>query len=247
MGLGGTLRRVSVGGQVRALLGPVFPIAGNAYRRVFVDVRKVAAAIPDLGPDAVLLDVGGGDGAILNPLLDRQPTLRVVAVDLAEQVGSMVRPDLRDRVTMHSGTSVAELTAARRGAAEQGARQAPFTAALLSDVLHHVPPGERRQLIVDVLHALGAGPRTLIVKDLVPQGARSALAFWADRNISGDRDVEAIAPGACVELVRSVWPGAQVATTGLADVDYPNYCLVFIDPVHGAAPEGAKEPRSAPA
>lgn len=212
---------MSIGGRARSLLGPVFPIAGNAYRRVFVDVRKVAAAIPDLGPDAVLLDVGGGDGAILNPLLDRQPTLRVVAVDLADPIGTMLRPDLASRVALHAGTSVAQLHA-----------QAPrsYAAALLSDVLHHVPAAERPALIRDVLQALGDAPRTLIVKELIPQGARSALAFWADRNISGDRGVAAISPSACVDLVRSVWPQAQVSLTSLADVDYPNYALVFTDP-----------------
>ena len=55
------------------------------------------------------------------------------------------------------------------------------------------------------------------------------MAFWADRNISGDRGVQAIAPAECVDLVRSVWPDAQVATTALADRDFPNYCLVFSD------------------
>lgn len=211
---------MSVGSGVRSLLGPLFPIAGNAYRRVFVDVRKVAAAIPDLGPDAVLLDVGGGDGAVLNPLLDRQPTLRVVAVDLAEGIGSMLRPDLADRVELHPATSVADLVARRPG---------PYSAALLSDVLHHVPAHQRAQLIGDVLSAFGSGPRTLIIKELVPSGARSALAFWADRNISGDRGVEAVSPAALVDLVRGVWPQALVRTTTLVDTDYPNYALVFTD------------------
>jgi hypothetical protein len=209
-----------VGNRVRAILGPAFPAAGNAYRRVFVDVRKVAACIPDLGQDAVLLDVGGGDGAILNALLDRQPTMHVVAVDLAEDIGSMVRPDLLGRVDLHPGTSVRQL-------GEATGRQ--YAAAFLSDVLHHVPPAEREELLRDILEVLGGGSRTLIVKDIIPQGARSALAFWADRNISGDRGVQAISPAELVDLVRVVWPEAQVAHTPLADVDFPNYCLVFTD------------------
>lgn len=212
---------MSLGQRTRKILGPLFPLAGNAYRRVFVDVVKVAAVIPDLGQDAVLLDVGGGDGAILNPLLDRQPTMHVVAVDLAPAIGSMIRPDLRHRVTLHPGTSVADLAARAPGR---------YAAALLSDVFHHVPPGDRAGLISDVLAALDGGQRRLIVKELVPQGARSALAFWADRNISGDRGVEAISPPALVDLVRSVWPTAQVTRTALADIDFPNYCLVFTEP-----------------
>ena len=67
----------------------------------------------------------------------------------------------------------------------------------------------------------------LIVKELVPSGARSALAFWADRNISGDKRVEAIGPAALVDLVHRVWPGAAVRTTALVDQDFPNYMVVF--------------------
>lgn len=209
---------MSIGAMVRRVAGPAFPLLGGAYRRVFVDINKVAAAFPELRQDACLLDVGGGDGAILNHLLDRQPTLRVVAVDLAEGIGSMIRPDLVGRVELHPGTPVALVAQATPGR---------FDAAFMSDVLHHVPPPERESLLADVVAAFGDLPVVLVVKEIIPQGFRSRLAFWADRNISGDRGVRAIGPVELVDLVRSVLPDARVEQTGLADVDYPNYCLVF--------------------
>jgi 2-polyprenyl-6-hydroxyphenyl methylase/3-demethylubiquinone-9 3-methyltransferase len=211
---------MSVGQLARRVLGPAFPVAGSAYRRVFVDVRKVASCIPRLDGGSTLLDIGIGDGSITNPLLDWQPDLRVIGVDLAAGIGSYLRPDLRDRVELHPETSVAELVA-----------DGPLdiAAAFMADVLHHVPPPERAGLLKDVLAAFGDRPRVLVVKDIVPQGVRSAAAFWADRNISGDRDVAAIGPAETVALVRSVWPGCTVETTALQEIDYPNYCLVFRD------------------
>lgn len=207
-----------VGATVRRVLGPAFPIAGSAYRRIFVDVRKVAAAIPDLGPQATLLDVGGGDGAILNHLLDNQPSLQVVAVDLASGIGQMLRPDLAGRVQLHPETSVADWVA-------QG--HPGVTAAFMSDVLHHVPRDQHEGLVRDIVAAFRGGPVTLIIKDIIPAGARSKAAFLADWYISGDRAARPISPVELVDLVGQVLPGASVEVTALSRVDYPNYCMVF--------------------
>jgi hypothetical protein len=209
---------MSVGQVARRALGPAFPIAGAAYRRIFVDVRKVASCIPILPGGSTLLDVGIGDGSIINPLLDLQPDLRVIGVDLAPSIGSYLREDLYDRVELHPATTVAELVAS--GPLE-------ISAAFMADVLHHVPPSARQELIGDVLSAFRDSPRMLIIKELVPQGARSRAAFWADRNISRDPCVEPIGPAGIVKLVRSVWAGSTVQVTELQHIDFPNYCLVF--------------------
>ena len=209
---------MSVGQVARRVLGPAFPLAGAVYRRTFVDVRKVAANLPVLPAGSTLLDVGIGDGSITNPLLDRQPDLRVIGVDLAAGIGTSLRDDVRDRVELHPATSVADLVAKQ---------PLDISAAFMADVIHHVPPEAREGLLRDVLSAFGDRPRVLIVKELVPQGVRSWAAFWADRNISRDPCVVPIGPAELVTLVRSVWPTAQVETTGLQEVDHPNYCLVF--------------------
>jgi hypothetical protein len=185
---------------------------------VFVDVKKVAAHFPPLPQDSLLLDVGGGDGAILNPLLDRQPTLRVTAVDIADSIGLAIRPDLRPRVDVRPSTSVRDYI--------DGGGEAP-TAVFLSDVFHHVPPKQRAELVRDVIDAFGSRAPVVIVKDIVPQGFRSALAFWADRNISGDRAVRPIGPMELTGLFRNARLELEPRATGLVDVDYPNYMLVF--------------------
>ncbi len=207
---------MSLGSLARATLGPLFPVVGAAYRRLFVDVAKVAAALPVF--ESPLLDVGGGDGAVLNPLLDRQPWLRVTAVDLAPVIGQSIRADLRPRVDLRAGTSVREYIAS--GGSPPGA-------ALLSDVLHHVRPEDRLQLVRDVLEAFQDRPPVIAVKEIVPQGVRSACAFWADRNISGDRGVTALSPSELLDLMHAADGRLRSTVTPLLDVDRPNYCVVF--------------------
>jgi hypothetical protein len=208
--------RMSIGKAVRSALGPVAPLAAGAYRRVFVDVRKVAACVPPI--DGLLLDVGGGDGAILNSLLDLQPALRVTAVDIAPAIGQLIRKDLRARVDLRPATSVRQYIE-QRGESPR--------AVLVSDVMHHVRPIDRVGLVRDLLDSFGDNRPVLIVKDIVPQGFRSAFAFWADRNISGDKAVSAISPTELVDLVRSVRPDLTVESTPLLDIDYPNYLVVL--------------------
>ena len=200
------LRQMSIGSVARRALGPAFPIAGAAYRRVFVDVKKVAGCVPTLPEGSLLLDIGGGDGAILNPLLDLQPTLRVTAVDIAPVIGQWVRPDLRDRVELRPATSVRDYI--------DGGGEAP-AAVFLSDVFHHVPPPNRAELARDIMDVFRDRPPVVIVKDIVPTGARSRLAFWADRNISGDRAVTPISPGQLTTLLQSVAPNLGVQSTAL--------------------------------
>jgi hypothetical protein len=210
--------------MVRVALGPLFPLAGNVYRRVFMDIHAVARCVPRLPNDALLLDVGGGDGAILNPLLDLQPTLRVTAIDIAPEIGQLVRPDLRSRVTLHPGTSVREYI-------DMGG-QAP-DALFISDVFHHVAPEMRTELIRDLLDVFAGKPPVIVVKDVAPQGVRSRLGFWADRNISGDRELQPVSPGDVAGLLKAVDPDLQVSSTPLISVDFPNFCLVFSKPAQG--------------
>jgi hypothetical protein len=208
--------RMSIGKAVRGALGPVAPLAARVYRGVFVDIRKVAACVPPV--DGLLLDVGGGDGAILNPLLDLQPALRVTAVDIAPSIGQFIRKDLRPRVDLRPATSVRQYI-------QQGG-ESP-RAVLVSDVMHHVQPVDRVDLIRDLFDCFGDNPPVLVVKDIVPHGFRSAFAFWADRNISGDKEASAIGPMELVDLVRSVRPNLSVESTPLLNIDYPNYLLVL--------------------
>ena len=54
---------------VRKVLGRHFEPVGNLYRRFFVDLDKIVAYLDQNIPENVrVLDVGGGDGAVMDRL-----------------------------------------------------------------------------------------------------------------------------------------------------------------------------------
>src|SRR5262249_35648249 len=150
---------------------------GGWYRAIFVDVEKVAAALPVPAPDDRILDVGGGDGLILDRYLDRHPQARAVMIDQSAQIGSALSATVRSRVELLPGTSLADY--ARLG------RPAP-TLVLVSDVVHHIPAADRSYFFAEIRSVIGDGRARLVVKDVEPGSLRSMVAWAADRFVSGD-------------------------------------------------------------
>jgi hypothetical protein len=213
---------VTPGEIVRRALGDrVFARVVDVYRAIFVDLDEVAACVPVLPPDAELLDVGGGDGALLERILRRQPRLRASLVDLRGSVGLCLRPSQRDRVRMFPATRIAD--GAARGVP-------PPDAVVLADVLHHVPVTERAALLRDIAAFAGPSLRLLIVKEIAPAGWRARLSLLSDRYVTGDRHVALLAPDDAKRLVLSVFPQMVAKDTALLERDAPNYCIVFERP-----------------
>lgn len=206
----------------RRLLGDrVFVRAAESYRAIFVSLDAVVDCLPPFPPAAEILDVGGGDGAVLDRILARLPDAHATMVDLAPRIGVAIAAERRDRVRLMPATRVADYRA-------DGAT-APDVV-LLSDVLHHVPPAEREPLLREIRAVGGTKPLRLIVKDVAPGGFRAWLSVFADRWVSGDRNVELLTPAAATELVARVFPEWTATATPLLDRDPPNYCLVFTPP-----------------
>ena len=216
---------MSAGSLARRLLGDrLFVRAADFYRAIFVDLDAVVDCLPAFAPGTEILDVGGGDGAVLDRVLARNPGTRATLVDLAPRVGVAIAPERRDRVRCLPATRVAAGRA--RGA------PAPDVV-LLSDVLHHVAPAEREALLREVRDAAGA-PALLVVKDVAPGGFRAWLSVFAARWVSGDRGVQLIGPRDACALVARVFPEWTPCATPLLDRDPPNYCIVFAPRAHSA-------------
>ena len=218
MKLGPAIRRLMPGGLERK--------AAAVYRRVFVDLRKVAAAVAAALPaDAHLLDIGGGDGELLNHLLAARPDVRVTMVDVAGSVGRFVEPAHDRRVRRLPGTSIE---------AHLAGLDAPYDAALVSDVMHHLPGGYRAQFLRSVRGALVPGG-SIFVKDIEPGHPIAWLSLVCDKYVSGDRGVALVSLAELVALAEAeLAPLAAAAEIGLHRVDAPNY-LVRLDL---AAPAG---------
>lgn len=218
---GGT-SRAAPGRLARRVLGRHFPVAGRAYRRCFVDLDAVARCIsPYIPAGARVLDVGGGDGDPLNRLLALRPDITVVLVDPSPETGALIRPEFRDRVALHPATSMATLS---------GSDRCDFSVALISDVVHHVPPADRAGFFADLHHLVrgAAGSPVVIVKDVEPGHPRATLGWLADRYVSGERVVAPVSREEVCGLMRAAFgPLLTVRETGLFAADRPNYALVF--------------------
>ncbi|RIL05710.1 MAG: hypothetical protein DCC71_09435 [Proteobacteria bacterium] len=222
---------MSAGRLARALLPErIFARAAESYRALFVDLDAVVDCLPAPPPGAEILDVGGGDGAVLDRLLARHPGVRATLLDLAPRVGAAIAPERRERVRLLAATRLADARA--RGV------PAPDWV-MLSDVLHHVPRGERDALLGELRALVGERPITLVVKDVAPGGLRSRMSVLADRWISGDRGVELLAPGAAIALVQRAFPRLAAHETALLRRDPPNYCVVFAAGGAAARPDAS--------
>lgn len=212
---------MTLGSLARTLLGDrAFVRVADAYRAIFVNLDALVDCLPRFAPGTEILDVGGGDGAVLDRVLARNPGVSATLVDLAPQVGVAIAAERRERVRLLPATRVAALR-------ERGA-PAPDVV-ICSDLLHHVPPDAREALLREVRDI--AGERALlIVKDVAPGGLRAGLSVFADRWISGDRGVQLIGPRDACALVARVFPSHVADETPLLDRDRPNYCIVFAPP-----------------
>lgn len=203
----------------RRLLGDrFFAWVVEFYRAIFVDLEKVVDCIPLLGPGAELLDVGGGDGALLERILKRQPGLRATIIDRSPVVGLSLTAPNRPRVRLLPSTAI-------RDCAARGVPHPDVV--VVADVLHHVPAAERAGLLVELRDFTAGRPFRLVIKDVAPEGWRARLGLLSDWYMTGDRGVVLLTPDEVRKLVASVFPGFVAREMPLFERDRPNFCIEF--------------------
>jgi hypothetical protein len=212
---------LSLGTAVRKLLGRrLARIAGRRYRAIFVDLRNEAAVLTAaIPPNAHVLDIGGGDGEPLNHLLAMRPDLRVTTLDPREEVGQWIDARYSRQVTRLAHASLATYLADGR---------ADPDVLLIADVLHHIPPDARGELLRSVRILLDRLPQLrIIVKDVEPGHWRARLGYWSDRYITGDRGVSPISSREVVLLFQEHLGPLRRESTNLFITDEPNYAIIF--------------------
>jgi hypothetical protein len=227
--------RRTPGRFARRLLGDrVFARVVTRYRAIFVDLDAVADCVPVLPGDRELLDLGGGDGALLDRLLARHGRLHATLVDRSDKVGLLLRAEHRARVRLLPSSSLSACDGLPRP-----------DIVVVADVLHHVPPGERRSFLRQLHAFCGERPPRLVLKDVAPKGWRAVLGLLSDRYVTGDRHVALLEPEELRLLVGEVFRGWTVRETPLGARDAPNYCFVFEPP--GSERAGVSDAGSIPA
>ena len=197
-------------GQIaRRLLGRYFEPVGNVYRRVFVDLSKIVDFLGrELPPGARLLDIGGGDGALVERLLNKRPDLNVTMCDIAPAIGSFLSDANRSKVRLFPATAFNDLPG-------------PYDVVTICDVMHHVPLAEREAFFSSLAQSCQEwGCRKIVFKDVEPGPFRATLSLWADWYITGDKHVVLFSRDHFAAMARRYFPNAARTS---AMPDWPNY------------------------
>lgn len=205
-----------VGPFIRGLLGPLERPASDAYRSVFVDLDELTAEIGRTRPTARrILEIGCGEGAVTERLVELYPEAEILAIDVTPRLGRMFRGDAT-RVRF------------RQVQAETIASEAPaaFDLVLLCDVLHHVPVHSRASILAAAARALADGG-TFFFKDWAPSRTIiHVLVSATDRFITGD-DVSYVSEAQARVMLEQAFGSRRVSPTSrVVPPRMNNYVLV---------------------
>jgi SAM-dependent methyltransferase len=167
---------VSIGKMGRKVLGPLEPAAVDLYRRPFIDLASLARTLASICDPQLIAEIGCGEGALTTELSRVWPDARIVGIDITPQPGRLYRGDPAS-ATFRS-CSAQELVETDAGA---------FDLVVFCDVLHHVPPVNRAELVA-AARALVADGGIFVIKDWQRRrDLGTAAAYASDRFITGDR------------------------------------------------------------
>lgn len=212
---------MTIGKFFRKLLGPkYFKYAGKAYRRFFVDLEKVAHSFPEMSSGSHILDIGGGDGELINHIKKRFPNIKISMIDIAGSMGNLIEEKNKNDISFLPSTSIMKYK-------ESHIADFPeIDFILISDVIHHIVPKERRQFFLDLSKLINENT-VVIFKDVEPGYFISKLSYLADKYISGDKTVELTSKNEITKLMKENFPEIYVYETKLFQRNRPNFSLVF--------------------
>ena len=190
---------MGIGARIRTRLGRFEKPIADLYRRYFVDLAALAVQVRQAADAANILEVGCGEGALVEQLRKQFPNSVLTGIDIVPTVGRLYRGD-RSNVTFRQATI------------DEIARESPgaFDLVILADVLHHVPAPERKKLLAGIREVLREGG-TLALKDWQKAPNLAHLLCWvSDRWISGEQ-VAFFGPGELRGLVEAVFGSASIA------------------------------------
>lgn len=212
---------MTIGKFFRKVFGPkYFPYIGKAYRRIFVDVQKIVADLPEMSPTGHLLDIGGGDGELINHIKKRFPRIKISMIDTADSIGNFIEEEFKKDISFFPSTSIKEFKQ------KHLTKYSKIDYILISDVVHHIIPQDRAQFFLELSELIDEN-NLIIFKDVCPGYFSSKLAYWADRYITGDKNVELINQQEIKKFMMDNFPKIHMYETNLFKRNKPNYLLVF--------------------
>lgn len=202
---------MGVGTAIRHRLGRFEVPAAEAYRAVFISLDRLAGQIATqfdgrldghptepAGPCRIL-EIGCGDGALARRLVRTFPSASYLGIDPAPTAGRLYRGDPA-RAEFRCRTSAQLVAEARE----------PFDLVVLVDVLHHIP-GPQRPAVLREAARLTALDGLLLVKEWeLGRWFFGRLAYWADRYVTGDTQVDFMTGPGLRQLLATAAPEFEV-------------------------------------
>ncbi|HEU5473350.1 MAG TPA: class I SAM-dependent methyltransferase [Actinophytocola sp.] len=191
---------MALGPGIRRRLGRFEVAAAQAYRSFFINLDDLAVTLASLTEAKRILEIGCGDGLFAQRLCEVFPEAEYVGIDVADNPGRLFRGD-RSRVSFHT-TAVSDFLA------ESLDR---FDLVAIVDVLHHVPPAQRVQVLGDAGRLVSANG-TIAIKECERSRHPGYLSiYFADRYFSGDKTVRFADRDELRHLMAQALPGFAVA------------------------------------
>jgi 2-polyprenyl-6-hydroxyphenyl methylase/3-demethylubiquinone-9 3-methyltransferase len=158
------------------LFGPYERGVTEAYRRIFINLDALAELMSAWVPQAhKILEVGCGEGAMTERIVQAYPTAVVTAIDITPNVGRLFRGHT-SAVTFRQET-----------VAEAATREpASFDLVVLSDVMHHVPTDLRRSLLGSIRQSMTPNGSLLFKDWVISATPIHWLCAASDRYLTGD-------------------------------------------------------------
>jgi len=193
--------------------GWIFELLAPVYRRFFFSIDLFIRFCFPSEFSGSLLDVGGGDGSVLAEILKRHTPKKTILVDPTPNAGSLI---LDTNVVKYVGLYLQEI---------DEIKNEKFDVILLVDVLHHIKPRDRKELVTLTLSMLSTNGK-LLIKEVGPKGIKSKLTYWADVYISKDPVVAFLSEYDLRVLINEINQEVQVKGNLLYNKkDFPNYCF----------------------
>lgn len=207
---------MAIGSSIRKRFGRHEHRVAELYRSAFLDLRDYSAKISDWVPKAChILEVGCGEGAVTEVLAEVYPDANILAIDIASSAGRLYRG--RRGGVVFRQAPVSDIAAEHPSS---------FDLITLSDVLHHIPPDLRPEILNSIRRCLAPGGR-FVLKDW----ARTPtpihwLCHASDRWLTGD-DVAFLTTREALNLVTSSVPAFKLVAQGSVSPWKNNYSLTF--------------------
>ena len=186
---------MGIGTFVRHRLGRLEVPAAELYRACFINLDHLGTRIAALGDPKRILEVGCGDGALAQRLTTVHPAAEYLGIDPAPTAGRLYRGD------------PARAEFRRQDIDTLAASQPdPFDLVVIVDVLHHIPAVVRPTVLRHAARLTAPDGLLLIKEWASDRPVFGRLAYWADRYVTGDRDVDFMTEGQLARLLSDTLP-----------------------------------------